>query len=138
MIYLIIAVMMLVVATMWYRHQQNPYRCLAIYRCIEGGDSSALYIHKNRYHAFAGGFSVDLFRRITCAPDVEYTSATSDWFNPFCGYSRKLLSHFERVPRQEAQQLLSLQLPVTRKIERQIAKAKRAGTLKPNQGFSAA
>lgn len=132
-----ITLLMLAVAVLIYRHRQNPYRHTTLYRCIEDGEGSGLYIHKCRHHDFAGGFTVDLFKRITCVPGEEYISAASDWFDPWCGYSHKVLCHFERVPHKEAQQLLAIQLPVTREVERQIAEAKRAGVLKPNQGFSA-
>lgn len=127
--------LMLAIAVLMYRHRQNPYRHTTLYWCIEDGKSSELYIHKCRHHDFAGGFTVDLFKRVTCVPDENYTSATSDWFDPWSGYSRKVLCYFEQVPYKEAQRLLAIQLPVTREVERQIAEAKLAGVLKPNQGF---
>lgn len=135
MIYL--SAIALVIVVLVYRHWQNPYRHSVLYRCIEDGENSALYLYGCRYHSFAGGFTVDLFRRVTCAPGVEYTAATSDWFNPWCGHSRKFLCHFERVPHAEAHRLLAIQLPVTRAVWRQIAAAKLGGGLKPNRGFSA-
>lgn len=133
-----IALLVLLLAVVVYRHHQNPYRHTTLYRCVEDGENSALYRYSYRYHSFAGGFTVDLFKRVTCVPGEKYASATSDWFDPWSGYSGKMLAHFKRVPHQEAQRLLAIQLPVTREVAHQISKAKRNGAVEPNRGFSAA
>jgi len=138
MAYLVMPALVLVVAMLVYRHWLNPYRGMQMYVCVEDGENSPLYLCHTRIHTFAGGFAVDRYKRVTCVPGEKYTSAVSDWFDSWCGYSGKMLCHFRPIDREEAEQLLAVQLPVTRAVAKQIALAKKAGAIKPNQGFSVA
>lgn len=137
MTYLVMPVLLLLITLLVYRHWQNPYRGVPMYVCVEDGENSPLYLCHTRVHSFAGGFAVDRYKRVTCVPGEKYTSAVSDWFDPWCGYSRKMLCHFKPVSQKEAERLLATQLSVTRAVAKQIALAKKAGAIKPNQGFSA-
>ena len=135
--FFIVLLLAVVLAALSYRRHLNPYRGQCLYRCIEDGDQSSLYLRTSRFYNWAGGVTFEYFKRVTCVPGVRYTAATSDWFQPWCGYSNKALCHFERVGDKLANKMLAEQLPITRAVKRGLAERRKAGTLKPNEGFSA-
>lgn len=112
-----------VLALLLYQYWKNPFAFSLLYRCVEDGENSALYIHRARYWSFAGGFRVDLFRRVTCSPtgSANYSTAVSDWFDPYCGYSQKNLMNFEVITNPDKlQSMLKVQIPYTRLVAKKL------------------
>lgn len=116
---------------------RKPYAGCTLYRNVEEGENSALYIRATRIYDWAGGVTFEYYKRITCAPGQRYTAATSDWFQPWDGWSNQVIMHFKAIPEVEAQKLLAEQLPITRTVAKGLALGRKAGTLRSGDGFAA-
>lgn len=63
------------------------------------GKSSALYLRRERYVDYAGGFTVVEYKRVTCHPGTTYTRAESDWFQTTITKDRKPYDTFTKLPK---------------------------------------
>lgn len=134
MIFFVLLLAVVLAAQIYQRHL-NPNRGRQLHRSIEDGDQSSLYLRTSRSSNCAGGVTFVYFKRLTCVPAVRYTVATSDWLQPWRGYSNKVCCHFERVGDEFAQKMLADQRPATRAVKHESAERRKAGRLKQNEGF---
>ena len=123
----------------YLRNSPPPGR---LYRCVEDGDNSALYERRLRHVEYWGScgpvrfpleWDVEEFRRVTCAPGVLYTAATSDWFKRgWCDKRSAPVFSYVALKPAEARRRWREQLPVTRKVAQALKRC-----TNPHQGCPA-
>jgi hypothetical protein len=107
-----------------------------LYRCIEDGERSALYLRRVRRTDFWGNcgpvrFPIELrieeFRRITCAAGQGYVAATSDWYTRTRSEETSVyLDNYAALSTDEGHKLWHTQMQITRKVAKRLRKVKHA------------
>lgn len=105
-----------------------------LYRCIEDGERSALYIKRVRQPNFWGNFGpvhfpirlrIEEFRRITCASGQGYVAATSGWFTRTLSDDKSVyLDNYAPLSTEAGDKLWHAQMQITRKVAKQLRKVK--------------